>query len=66
VGIFRPEQLMAGGDEMSEALVAPMAAVGTGVVVIVVAVAVVLIVVVLAMSSRGRQKRKANRRAGDR
>jgi hypothetical protein len=50
---------------MSEALIAPMAAVGTGVVVIVVAIAVVLIVAVLAMSSRGRQKRKANRRAGD-
>jgi hypothetical protein len=64
---FDPSELERPGkaDEMSEALLTPMAA-ATGVVVIVVAIAVVLVVLIVAVSMRGRQKRGATRRAGNR
>jgi hypothetical protein len=50
------------GNEMSDALLTPMA-VATGVVVIVVAIAVVLVVLFVTVSMRGRQKRAAQRRS---
>jgi uncharacterized membrane protein len=49
-------------DEMSEALLIPIAAVATGVVVIVVAIAVVLVVLFVTLSMRGRQRRGLKRR----
>ncbi|MGZ7008023.1 MAG: IS630 family transposase, partial [Ilumatobacteraceae bacterium] len=49
-------------DEMSDALLIPIAAVATGVVVIVVAVAVVLVVLFVTLSMRGRQRRGLKRR----
>jgi hypothetical protein len=54
---FRREDLEE--DEMSDALLIPIAAVATGVVVIVVAIAVVLVVLFVTLSMRGRQKRAA-------
>jgi uncharacterized membrane protein len=48
-------------NEMSDALVTPIAAVGTGVVVIVVAIAVVLVVLFVTVSMRGRQRRGLKR-----
>jgi hypothetical protein len=51
-----------GGDEMIDALLIPIAAVGTGVVVIVVAIAVVLVVLFVTLSMRGRQRRGVKRR----
>lgn len=47
---------------MSDAVLVPIAAVGTGVVVIVVAVAVVLVVLFVTVSMRGRQRRGMKRR----
>jgi uncharacterized membrane protein len=46
---------------MSDAVLVPIAAGGTGVVVIVVAVAVVLVVLFVTVSMRGRQRRGAKR-----
>jgi uncharacterized membrane protein len=48
-------------DEMSDALLIPIAAVATGVVVIVVAIAVVLVVLFVTLSMRGRQRRGLKR-----
>jgi len=47
---------------MSDALLIPIAAVGTGGVVIVVAIAVVLVVLFVTVSMRGRQRRGVKRR----
>jgi hypothetical protein len=57
---FRPEDLEE--NEMSNALLIPIAAVATGVVVIVVAIAVVLVVLFVTLSMRGRQRRGLKRR----
>jgi uncharacterized membrane protein len=47
---------------MIDALLIPIAAVGTGVVVIVVAIAMVLVVLFVTLSMRGRQRRGVKRR----